>query len=143
MQFRRKNDLGRTAAALLASSFVMVGGFIACGAMIFVFIDNPDIEFTILFGVMLVLAAILWLLREKPTDAVRARNFFWFSRKQSDMYAATYSPRRRRRPEYQPPGNNSPPTAESIRELRDGLNTWVPKGRPGQSPPSGSLPVDE
>lgn len=143
MQFRRKNDLGRTAAALLASSFVMAGGMIACGAMIFIFSDAPDMEITILFGVMLVLAAILWLLREKPTDSVRARNFFWFSRKRSDMYAATYSPRRRRRRDYQPPGNNSPPTAESVRELRDGLNTWVPKGRSGQSPPSGSLPVDE
>lgn len=135
MRQKQKNDLGRLATSLLASTFVMLGGLSVCGFIILAFSDDPKNDLLWLVGGVTGLGLLLWLLRDKPTNQARMRNFFWLTRQKPETYMPNYVPRRRRGSQNAAFGSNEPPTAEGIRELNEGANTWVPKSPRNQKQP--------
>jgi len=134
MPLNRNNDGGRLAASLLASTFVVIAGGLVCAFMIFTFSDHPEKDFLWLGGGVAGLGLLIWLLRDKPPNDVRTRNFFWFTRKKPAPYLPNYAPRKRRNPEKIPLGSNEPRSAENVRQLKEGANTWVPKSPPPRKP---------
>jgi hypothetical protein len=76
---------------------------------------------------------VVWLLRDRPEGSLR-ESFAWLSRKPAEA-PVDYEPKVKRaeRVRY---GTNRPPTAEELRDLKDGDRNWVPSNTPaGQRRP--------
>jgi hypothetical protein len=70
-------------------------------------------------------ALLLWLLRDRaPHNAARLR-WGWLGRKPGRKVALKLK-RARAAERYEAPP--APPTAASVRDLKGGINTWVPSG---------------
>jgi len=132
MSFRRNSDSGSRSSAILASSFVFAAGLATCSTMIFLFSSDPRIPLLICALGLLVPGFLLWLLRDKPHREARTRHFYWLTRTKPENYHPTYVPKRRRSRKTEVFGINEPPTAESLRELQDNANTWVPRDPPSE-----------
>ena len=120
------HNAGRDAVAILATCFVMMLGLVICGFIILAFNKDPTqplIACAVLFSSS---GLLLWLLREKPKNRVLEEECFWFSRKRKCQHEPVYNPVRRKNTPPEQLGTNKPPSVESIRDLADGLNTWVP-----------------
>lgn len=123
---RHSGDRGRKAVSLLATMFVLTGGLVVC---LFIFVvagERASLTFVRWGGYYVVAVLVVWLLRDKDPAEVGNRNHFWLlgrSRKQE----STYSPATVRHvPRVVRYGTNEPPTAETIRMLKDEASTWVP-----------------
>lgn len=129
MSPRGPGDHGNTAAALFASTFVCLVGFLGTLCIAFVYTGDATHAFLACGGSILGMAWLLWLLRDKPTDVPSRQSVFRRRRSRRAKTVRTYRPRRR---PYQPHelGRNRPPTAETVRELKDGQHNWTPSGPP-------------
>ena len=126
MRIRRHRDFGREATALLASSFVLVCGLLVCVSIIFLFASDSSRPLLVMTGMLLGSAVLIWLLRDKPYREVAGRNFYWLTRKKPHVYLPRYRPQRKRN-RHALTGPNRPPTVDSIRNLANGTNNWVPR----------------
>ena len=135
MPLNQKNDLGRLAASMLASTVVVIGGMLICGFIIILFSDDPNNDLLWLLGSVAGIILLLWLVRDKPPHQARTRNFFWLSRQKPEPFMPNYVPRKRRNSEKIALGSNEPPSAENIRSLKEGANSWVPKSHQNQERP--------
>lgn len=128
MQDDKPKDLGRTAAALMATTFVVLLGVGFCGFIVLAFSEEPAVPLLVCALMVLTVVLFGWLLRDRPPHHVRERNFFWISRRRTEV-EPEYIPRRRHpRPRRRVP--NQPPTVERVRDLANNVNTWVPTGKP-------------
>ncbi|HVW02864.1 MAG TPA: hypothetical protein VHB77_21070 [Planctomycetaceae bacterium] len=111
--------------AVLATTWVVLGGLAACAGMIFAFNPNPDTPLLwLVVGTGLGIGFLAWLLRERPAYDHR-RGWFWFLKRRPKKI-----PYQLKRRENTPPPSDEPPpqppTVERLRELADLGNTWVP-----------------
>jgi hypothetical protein len=132
MNFRRNSDSGKHSSAILASSFVFAGGLMACAMIVFLFSSDSRKPLLLCALGLLVPGLFLWLLRDKPPREARTRHFYWLTRTKPEDYFPKYVPKRRRSRKTEVFGINEPPTAESLRDLQDNANTWVPREPPSE-----------
>jgi hypothetical protein len=129
---RQPDDLGERAVSLLATSFVVLTGAVTCFFIVVAFGEKPETSVGAWVGCFIVIAAMLWLLREKPARTV-TQKYFWFCRPMRRKIPFRLEARRTAREAKKQPLH--PPTLESIREQADGLHTWVPSELPPQRGP--------
>jgi len=125
----QRNEMAERAATLLATVFVVVGGALVCGFIITVFADSMTAPILAFAGVAGGVFVIYRLLRDKPRRKTIETSLLSLLRwKQPED--APYVPRRRPRghePVIHEFGTNQPPSAESVRKIRDeSTTTWVP-----------------
>lgn len=110
--------------ALLATSFVVVAGAVTCTFIGMLSGENPLRLLTITGACFGGIALFLWLLRDKEPGNVAAERWSLLARSGRQKVEYRLSPRIPRRERSTAP--IPPPTAESVRELTGGMNTWVP-----------------
>jgi len=130
MPSKNHRDYGRSATALLATTYVLLVGLAVC---LFVVFTNADRQISPQLAAMCVAGAVglwflSWILRDKRSNTSRLTNVAWLGRREEHVRDAAYKPRRRRRRSRtsDAPTPNRPPTVEQIRELSENVKTWVP-----------------
>ena len=122
-------DSDSAAVAWLATGAVCFLGIVFIGFIILIFANEPTKPVLIISGLFLGLAILLFLLRENPKDVVDAEEEKWFGIFRKPKAFTSYKLTRHRQPKIVQFGTNEPPTAESIREIKevsDGMKNWVP-----------------
>ncbi|MEW4528879.1 hypothetical protein [Maioricimonas sp. JC845] len=114
----------RVAAPLLATTFVILGGAIACTGVVLVFSREPAVPLMIVGGIAVGLGLMAVLFRERPTGGSRSVMSWVFSRNARPAHV-DYRPVIRK-PRWQQFGTNAPPSPDEIRELKDTDRNWVP-----------------
>lgn len=125
MHGTRNKEPGRHAVALLATCCVVAGGVISCAFVVLGSGATPRQAIGVCAGCFGAVIFLLWLLRDKPPVNPTAAQYSWFRRNWKAKKEVEYEPRRRKTREAPPPAP-APPTVESIRELANNVNTWVP-----------------
>ena len=128
MPSKNHKDFGRTATALLATTYVLLTGLAVCLFIVFTTADrqiSPSWAATCVAGAI-GLWFLCWMLRDRRTNASSLTNVAWLGRREEPVPAAAYKPRRRRSRISDAPAGNRPPTVEQLRELSDNVKTWVP-----------------
>src|SRR5579862_7602780 len=123
--FRSDNNRGNNAVTLLATCLVVLGGAVTCVVISLASETIPQKKELLQRAVLATggIIVLLWLLRDRAPENQSKLRWSWLARRRRKVaYRA-----KRRLPEGQrapaPPG---PPTAESIRSITAGQNTWVP-----------------
>lgn len=113
---------GRRAVALLASCFVCLGGAFAC-TVIGLGAGQP-VEAALLGGAggLTTFVLIVWFLQAPTTYSVTTAAWSWLARRHRRRVEYHLRPRQNLPPVRAP----APPTVEHVRELSQGLHTWVP-----------------
>jgi len=122
-------DNGREAVAWLATGAVCFLGILFSGLIILMFANEPTKPVLIVSGLFLGLAILLYLLREKPKEAIHAQEEKWLGIFRKPKAITLYKLTRHRKPKIVQFGTNEPPTVEQIREIKevsDGMKNWVP-----------------
>ena len=132
----RDKDSGRTATSLLATCYVFASGALVCSFIALAFSNDPAVPLLIVGGSFLLVFILLSLLRDKRGNSWLEGGYYWLLRRRPDECDIHYTPRVIK-DQPQQYGTNEPPTAEEIRELSGGLNTWVPSNEPGKKGSSG------
>lgn len=127
MSGRQNHEGANKAAALLATSFVLVGGAVTC-VFVATAMQADLVQALSIGGVTFgSFALVMWLLRDRtPANTARLR-WGWLGRKPARKVALKLK-RARAAERYEAPP--APPTAETVRELKGGINTWVPSNLP-------------
>lgn len=132
MKSKRSHQSADWAASILATSFVLIGGVVTYTFVVLSSSDSPLVPLLLGAGTCLVLAMFLFIARDRRSqaDARSWTNVLLAWRKPKEV-RKPYRPRRRRQPaeDSDKPTENQPPTAETVRELAGGVNTWVPASR--------------
>jgi hypothetical protein len=123
MPGRHDHTGGNHAVAVMATAFVVLAGLMTCGFISLAI--GGDVGETakstgILIGIVLLL---MWCLRDRSNAGRKASAWGWLARKRRPRVAYHLESRSRVPP---PPAGNAPPTAETVRDLTGGINTWVP-----------------
>ena len=129
MSGNKGKDSGNAAVAWLATGAVCFLGIVFIGFIILVFANEPTKPVLAVSGLFLGLAVLLFLLRENPKDVVDAEEEKWLGIFRKPKAITRFKLIRRRKPKIVQFGTNAPPTAESIREIKevsDGMKNWVP-----------------
>jgi hypothetical protein len=124
------DDYGRYAAGLFASTVVVTIGAGLCLFMSLAFAPDMFQPLAIIAGGVLGLILMIWLLTATARPVRRAgnSNLLLAQRAKTDGYLESFR-RRVRRPEQQRFGTNQPPTADSLKQIKEDSNTWFPSER--------------
>ncbi|QDU37987.1 hypothetical protein Mal4_23060 [Maioricimonas rarisocia] len=140
MGSRFDSQPSRVAAPLLATSFVILGGALACTGVVLVFSPDPAVPLMIVGGIAVGLGLLAVLFRERPGGGSRSVMSWVFSRGARPAHM-DYRPVLRK-PRWQQYGTNAPPSLAEIRDLKDTDRNWVPSntraGRRSQKPDHGA-----
>ncbi len=120
--FKFRSD--RNSGGLFASTVVLTVALF--GALFVGMLSNPDQPAIVWIaggGGLLFLFVLVWLLRDRPNSGLRD-SFGWLSRRTKEQ-SVDYDPQLIKSGP-QRFGTNLPPTADEIRELKDGDRNWVP-----------------
>lgn len=129
-QYRSSRNSGGLFASTVVLTIAIFGGIVV-GSVAFPR-DSGTVWLVAIAGSLFTLL-IVWLLRDRPAGSLR-ESFAWLSRKPAEA-PVDYEPKAKRaeRVRY---GTNRPPTAEELRDLKDGDRNWVPSNTPaGQRRP--------
>ena len=118
-------SLGSKAVALLATAWILFLGGAICVALVLAFSPTPDQTLKRLGVGLGGMALLAFLLRDRRGETSLRQRFLWVSSHRATSDKSAYRPARQSG-EPSRPESCGPPTVESIRELKDGLNTWVP-----------------
>lgn len=124
-----KRDGGREAVSWLATGAVFFLGVLFCGFLILAFANEPRKPILIMSGIFIGLAFVLFVLREKPKDAIAEEETKWFGLFRKPKAFTRYKLTRHRKPKIVQFGTNEPPTVERLREIKevtDGMKNWAP-----------------
>lgn len=124
-----KREGGREAIVWLATAAVFFMGVIFCGFTILAFSNEPRKPILVMTGVFSGLAVVLFLLRDKPKKLIGEEEEKWFGLFRKPKLVTRYKPARTRKVKIVEFGTNEPPSAESIREIKelsDGMKNWSP-----------------
>ncbi|MBM3972210.1 MAG: MFS transporter [Planctomycetes bacterium] len=124
-----KRDSGSEAVSWLATGVVCFLGVLFCGVILLTFANEPGKPILVMSGVFVALAVVLYVLREKPKDAIINEEEKWFGLFRKPKAFTRYKLTRHRKPKIVQFGTNAPPTADHIREIKeanDGMNNWTP-----------------
>jgi hypothetical protein len=122
-------DGGRDAVSWLATGVVCLMGIVFCVFVVLAFANEPQKPVMLLAGIFLSLAMLMWLLREKPKEAIAEKEAKWFGIFAKPKVVSKLKITRRKKPKIVQFGTNEPPDAERIREIKevtDGMKNWVP-----------------
>jgi len=120
---------GRLAGPLLASGLVILLGALGIALTIAAGGGNGFTAFIVFLAIILCTPLIALLFRSRPVNLLASR-FGWMTvRDPNDT--GDYVPRAMRQRRRN--ATNHPPTVEEIREVKEGLNNWVPAAG-GRSP---------
>ena len=126
MSGENPHELGRRAAAWMATCFTVAGGLMTCIVLSFTFWDQPARPLTAIGGGIVLFGVLVWL-RDRP-DGARTELLTWMFRREDNLrHKVAY--RLSKREEKVPPaalGTNAPPSVERVREIAEGHNHWVP-----------------
>ena len=116
--------------------FVVAGGIVLCAFMSVAFGREPIRPLLMSAAVFGATAWLLYLLRDRPRrPEERGRGLLGFFRRRKTA-TIRYRPGKKTAPvRYVRFGTNQPPTPEKLRDLADGLRTWVPSQAPDRSAP--------
>src|SRR5262245_56886432 len=124
MSFGHDPQRGKRAVALLATSFVVLGGAVSCAIVALVAAHNhPEAALLPVAGVMMGTLFLLFLLREPRENRLKT-GWGWLSHRRKRR--VPYRVRARLRPSERSPAPTGPPTIESIRQITGRVNAWVP-----------------
>ena len=104
-------------------------GIVFCVFVVLAFANEPHKPVMLLAGIFLSLAMLMWLLREKPKEAIAEKEAKWFGIFAKPKVISKLKITRRKKPKIVQFGTNEPPDAERIREIKevnDGMKNWVP-----------------
>jgi hypothetical protein len=74
------------------------------------------------------LVVMLWLMLERPVRRAQNSNVYTAQKEGLEQYVESFEPRHRRR-KGRGLGTNAPPSAESLRKIREDSNVWCPSDR--------------
>lgn len=131
-KFQHRPD--RRAGPLLASSLVVLLGGLGVAVIVAVGGTDPLLIVLLAAGLALLLLFMGFGLRTTPSSTLSA--LYGWVRSRNARPPKEYAPRIRR--EERDYGTNQPPTADELRELKDGTKTWVPSSTPRREKPRGS-----
>jgi hypothetical protein len=121
---------GRLAAGLFAATAVMTGGGGICLIMALIFSKDIWLPLAILGIGLSGLSVMLWLMIERPVR--RAQNsgitIYTAHKEMAADHVETFEPRFRRK-SGRSFGTNPPPSADSVRKIREDSNVWSPSDR--------------
>ena len=120
------------AVAWLATWVTLVAGGGCCTLIAFAMNADWREGFRSAGPIVAGIAFLWWLLRDRQPGSSHAERWSWLKRRRKIRRHVKIARTR-------PTGSASvplsgPPTAESVRELKGGINTWVPSERPRTSP---------
>jgi hypothetical protein len=123
-KFRSDRNSGGLFASTVVLTLFVFGGIVV-GSVAFP--RDPGTVWLVAGGGFLFILLMVWLLRDRPQGTLR-ESFSWMSRRSSEP-SVDYEPRviKAERSRY---GTNRPPTAEEIRDLKEGDRNWVPSNTP-------------
>jgi di/tricarboxylate transporter len=126
MSRRKLTEPGRTAAGLLATGLVLLGGITSCAAIVLSFSQNATRGLLFVAAIFFAAAFAAFVLSDRRAGPAQLMAALFKPRKRPDE--VRYRVRRRKRRGAAEP--IQPPTAETVRDLTDSPNAWVPTGRP-------------
>ncbi len=121
-------DHGRFAAGLFAATAVITGGGGICLTIALVFAKDIWTPIAILACGLGGLLVMLWLLVDRPARTQQASNIYTAQKLAQEEHIESFEPHHRRRGG-RTFGNNAPPSAESVRKIREDSNVWCPSER--------------
>lgn len=125
-----------SAVAILATSVVVCMGLASVTFIVLAYAEKPAETLAIVGGCTLAAWFMLWwLTRPKPEGL--SQHAYLLDRREPKLPSNWKV--RKMRTSSTPDEKPAPPTAERVRELSGGVNTWVPSGRykPRNEPPTG------
>ena len=121
---------GRFAAGLFAATAVMTGGGGICLIIALVFAKDIWVPIAVLACGAGGLVVMMWVLLDRPVR--RAQNssisIYTAQKEMAGDHVESFHPHHRRRGG-RSFGTNQPPSAESIRQIREDSNVWCPSDR--------------
>ena len=138
MSFRPNSNSGNKAVSLLATCLVVLGGAITC-TVIGMSAGSKLQRVSAIQWVGITTAGIvvlLWLIQDGKRENRAKQLWGWLGRKRRKKVAYKLEPRMSR--DQRSPAPAGPPTAESVRNITAGQNTWVPASTapPKRRPPT-------
>lgn len=130
MPSHKQDNLGKQAAAWLATCFVLAGGALSCITLAVLFLDNPVRPLLQIAGATFGLGLAFWLLRGRRENRARVGLIAWLVRAQDSgnhLVAMRVGKKEKSVPVQF--GTNTPPTVQEVRELADDARVWVPRNR--------------
>ncbi|MBS0263542.1 MAG: hypothetical protein JSS02_16495 [Planctomycetes bacterium] len=126
MSFRPNSNLGNKAVALLATCLVVLAGAVTCTFIGLSAESAVQRAMSLKWaGIMTVgIVVFLWLIHDGSRENRARLSWSWLSRKRRKKVAYKLEARTPR--DSQPAAPQGPPTAESVRNIAAGQNTWVP-----------------
>lgn len=123
----------RITGPLIGATVVLIFGALGCSIMMAAAGSDPIAALGIFFIGLALIGMMLWLLRATPE--MGASMYDWVKSRRSRPAPLAYEPELRAAASKRF-GTNAPPTIDQVRDLKDGLNTWVPSGDQPISKPS-------
>jgi hypothetical protein len=119
---------GRLAAGLFAATAVMTGGGGICLIIALVFAKDIWTPIAILVCGLGGLLVMLWLMLDRPVRSAHNSGISIYTAQKEALgdHVESFEPRHRRRRSF---GTNPPPSADSVRKIRDDSNVWCPSDR--------------
>jgi hypothetical protein len=121
---------GRLAAGLFAATAVMTGGGGICLVIALVFAKDVWVPIAILACGLGGLVIMLWLLLDRPVRRAHNSSISIYTAQKEALadHVESFEPRHRRRGS-RSFGTNPPPSADSVRQIREDSNVWCPSDR--------------
>lgn len=121
----------RPSGSVAAAAIVLMLGTVGCTVVMAIAGQDPVAAGLLFVGGLLLIGLMTWLLRTTPD--LGAALYGWVRSRHVRPPEVHYEPTPRQH-RSQSFGTNSPPSVEEVRELKEGLNTWVPQGSGRNSP---------
>jgi hypothetical protein len=140
MPKREPRHSDKNAVAWLATTVVLILGTGACGFIILMFSDSPVRFLLTTLGAVVAFLAFALLLGDKENRELLRDRYGWLRYGRRSTAFVKYRFGRKTKSERASTAKElQPPTAESVRQLRDeaGLSTWVPSEH--RPPPGGRV----
>lgn len=131
MAGRNRGRAGDKAVAYLAVTVVLAGGLLFCSLVVLLFSPDPMRVFTVMGGIAVGAVFLIWLVRDHGDGRSLQERYGGLVGLKHEKQKVQVKVKRVKRSEQA--GPNRPPTADEIRELSGGINTWVPSSRQRQS----------
>lgn len=121
----------RRTGSILAATLVLVVGTVGGAIFTGTATHNSEHVTFCVVGGLLTIIVMLWLTSSRPGSFLADRVNWILARHRDE--SLTYLPEVRTPQQRQHFGTNAPPTVDEVRELKEGMNTWVPSKKTGHS----------
>lgn len=121
---------GRLAAGLFAATAVMTGGGGICLIIALVFAKDIWVPIGILACGLGGFVIMLWLMLDRPVRRAQNSSLTIYTAQKEALgdHVVSFHPEHRRRGR-RSFGTNPPPSADSVRKIREDSNVWCPSDR--------------